>query len=97
MEARLGLALQFLAIATAAAAIPGGVVLIAYAVHDGFFPYLADSVSIAKLGFISVVVAFIFLVGIGMGTALWLVWIAVRWSPDPGRGHLSCRRGDAYG
>ena len=83
-------ALQYLALASASAALPGGMVVIAYSIHNAFFPYLVDTVSAAKLGFVSVVVAFIFLVGLAYGTALslWLVVLLVEVRPGRRGRHI---------
>ena len=83
-------ALQYLALASASAALPGGMVVIAYSIHNNFFPYFVDTVSVAKLGFVSVVVAFIFLVGLAYGTALslWLVVLLVDMRPNRRGQHI---------
>lgn len=83
-------ALQALTLASASAVLPGGLVVIAYSIHNNFFPYLVDTVPVAKLGFVSVVVAFIFLVGLAYGTglSLWLVALLAEVRPDGRRRHI---------
>lgn len=83
-------ALQFLALASASAALPGGAVLIAYSIWNDFFPTLIETVSVPQLVFISVVVAFIFFVGLGfgMGLTFWLLWLTVRLQPQARRRHI---------